>query len=291
MSILYLIPCSQEPRFPKGDKLALLVNGDVRALGTLTTAETGQFLVGSGPRQLPIRAGGCVDVGASGTECRRTGLHLEPHSAARRTALLEDRSRRQRETGGRSGGSVESPRLDGQSLVTWHGSIEPSSTGGSPSAPRSTTTARGCCRYGRSWAFDLTTASSRTTASTRYWLSERWSAATATRPETLQIKDDDHPHQISVRWDDVAPKPVKKYGWQRTLVELSKEDFDALSEAPVVDPGPHPPPAPCLPRNVILYGPPGTGKTYSTVRRALEFILGPEALQDMRDEKTAAAVS
>ena len=53
-------------------------------------------------------------------------------------------------------------------------------------------------------------------------------------PGTLPIKDDeDHPHQISVRWDDVAPKPVKKDGWRRTLVELSKEDFDALSEAPV----------------------------------------------------------
>ena len=160
---------------------------------------------------------------------------------------------------------------------------------GPPSAPRITATAGGCCRYGRSWAFGLTTASSRTTASTRCWLPGRWSAATATRPGTLPIKDEDHPHQISVRWDNVAPKPVEKYGWQRTLVELSKEDFDALSEAPVAEPNkparPQSPPAPCLPRNVIVYGPPGTGKTYSTVRRALELILGPEALQDMRDEK------
>ena len=70
----------------------------------------------------------------------------------------------------------------------------------------------------------------------------------------------------------------------------AKEDFDSLSEAPVVEPNkparpPLPPGPPCLPRNVIVYGPPGTGKTYSTVRRALELILGPEALQDMRDEK------
>ena len=179
---------------------------------------------------------------------------------------------------------MESPRLDGQSLATWHGSIEPGSTGGPPSAPRSTTTARGCCRYGRSWAFGLTTASSANHGKHTVLAIGTVVGSYRYAPGTLQIKDDDHPHQISVRWDDVAPKPVEKYGWQRTIVELSKEDFDALSEAPVGERTKPARPAPCLPRNVIVYGPPGTGKTYSTVRRALELILGPEALQDMRDE-------
>lgn len=41
---------------------------------------------------------------------------------------------------------------------------------------------------------------------------------------------------------------------------------------------------PCEPRNVILYGPPGTGKTYSTVRRALELILGRAKLEGLTEK-------
>lgn len=41
---------------------------------------------------------------------------------------------------------------------------------------------------------------------------------------------------------------------------------------------------PCEPHNIILYGPPGTGKTYSTVRRALELVLGPEKLEGLGDK-------
>jgi 5-methylcytosine-specific restriction endonuclease McrBC GTP-binding regulatory subunit McrB len=108
-------------------------------------------------------------------------------------------------------------------------------------------------------------------------------------PGTHLVDGEDYPHQVTVSWDDTTPRPVEKYGWQRTIVELSKEDFDALFEAPRTEPSkpakPELPPAPCEPRNVILYGPPGTGKTYSTVRRALELILGRETLKDLRDEK------
>ena len=35
------------------------------------------------------------------------------------------------------------------------------------------------------------------------------------------------------------------------------------------------------PQNIILYGPPGTGKTYSTIRRALELILGKYRIKDL----------
>jgi 5-methylcytosine-specific restriction enzyme B len=45
---------------------------------------------------------------------------------------------------------------------------------------------------------------------------------------------------------------------------------------------------PCNPHNIILYGPPGTGKTYSTVRRALELILGPEKLEGLSESGLTA---
>jgi 5-methylcytosine-specific restriction enzyme B len=41
---------------------------------------------------------------------------------------------------------------------------------------------------------------------------------------------------------------------------------------------------PCTPRNIILYGPPGTGKTYNTTRRALELILGEDAVASMTSD-------
>ncbi len=49
-----------------------------------------------------------------------------------------------------------------------------------------------------------------------------------------------------------------------------------------------PPPPPSEPRNIILYGPPGTGKTYSTVRRALELILGPDKLTGLGEKGLTA---
>lgn len=45
-----------------------------------------------------------------------------------------------------------------------------------------------------------------------------------------------------------------------------------------------PPPPPCQPQNIILYGPPGTGKTYSTVRRALQLVLGADKLEGLSDK-------
>ncbi len=111
-------------------------------------------------------------------------------------------------------------------------------------------------------------------------------------PGTHTVDGEDYPHQMDVVWDDVTPRPVQEYGWQRTIVELSKEAFEALlAQQPTeaVQPKkPSPPPPPCDPQNIILYGPPGTGKTYSTVRRALELILGPEKLEGQGEKGLTA---
>ena len=108
------------------------------------------------------------------------------------------------------------------------------------------------------------------------------------QPSTHNVDGEDYPHQIKVVWDDTTPRSVEQYGWQRTIVELSKSDFDALlAQAPSGEAKPkqaEPPAPPCEPRNIILYGPPGTGKTYSTVRRALELILGADKLAGLGDK-------
>jgi len=102
------------------------------------------------------------------------------------------------------------------------------------------------------------------------------------------VDGEDFPHKIKVNWEETTPRQVEQHGWRRTLLELSKDDFDAiLSQGPTAELKPkklEPPPPPPDPRNIILYGPPGTGKTYSTVRRALELILGPEKIAGLSDK-------
>ncbi|MFX0196313.1 MAG: AAA family ATPase [Candidatus Hodarchaeota archaeon] len=39
-------------------------------------------------------------------------------------------------------------------------------------------------------------------------------------------------HRLPVEWEDVAPRPVQKGGWRRTLVELSLREFRAIYDAP-----------------------------------------------------------
>ena len=272
----------------EGDKLALLVNGDVRALGTLTTAEAGQFSWDQAPVNFPS---GLVAVPTSEprelSAAERDDIWSHtPSSAAPRYWKIAPGANANRWPEWRERGiaSIGWPELGDLARVD-----RAEFDRRAAKCAKEHNYSRGMLQV---WTFLGIRPDDRIVANH----GKHTVLATGTvvgsyryAPGTLPIKDEDHPHQISVRWDDVAPKPVEKYGWQRTLVELSKEDFDALSEAPVAEPNkparPHSPPAPCLPRNVIVYGPPGTGKTYSTVRRALELILGPEALQDMRDEK------
>ncbi len=105
-------------------------------------------------------------------------------------------------------------------------------------------------------------------------------------------EDEGYPHQIQVHWDDVTPRKVQQAGWRRTLLELDKNTFEALvsqqEEAEAAAPKKEPAAPPCEPQNIILYGPPGTGKTYSTVRRALELILGPEKLEGLSERGLVA---
>ena len=109
------------------------------------------------------------------------------------------------------------------------------------------------------------------------------------RAKTHIVEGEDYSHQIKVVWDDTTPRTVEQYGWQRTLLELSKDEFDAILNGTETSTQSRPakpeaPPPPCDPKNVVLYGPPGTGKTYSTVRRALELTLGRDKLEGLSDK-------
>lgn len=108
------------------------------------------------------------------------------------------------------------------------------------------------------------------------------------RPGKHIVDGENFPHQIKVRWDDTTRRAVAQGGWRRTLLELSKEEFEKLTgptdAKESVSPPADSPALPCEPRNVIVYGPPGTGKTYSTVRRALELILGREKLEGLTEK-------
>ena len=44
-----------------------------------------------------------------------------------------------------------------------------------------------------------------------------------------------HGHQLPVEWDDVTLRQVDEYGWRRTLVELDREKFEAICDAPPVE--------------------------------------------------------
>ena len=102
------------------------------------------------------------------------------------------------------------------------------------------------------------------------------------------VDGEDYPHQLKVNWDDTNPRSVEQYGWQRTIVELLKDEFETLlaqgTLTEIKSKIAEPPPTPCEPQNIILYGPPGTGKTYGTVRRALELILGSDKLSGLGDK-------
>lgn len=111
------------------------------------------------------------------------------------------------------------------------------------------------------------------------------------KPDWHFVEKEDYCHQIKVQWDSTDRRKVNRPDWFRTIRYLSEEDFNEIFTAPLEKaasegqkPSPFPMPLPCKPRNIILYGPPGTGKTYSTIRRALELILGEKALEGLSDE-------
>ena len=86
-----------------GDQLALLVEGDIRALGTVTSAEPGQYAWDQVPVQLSLRVARESDIRGPGAKRGRTSGNLEPRAlpparrgTLRRTSLLENRGRKGR---------------------------------------------------------------------------------------------------------------------------------------------------------------------------------------------------
>lgn len=108
-------------------------------------------------------------------------------------------------------------------------------------------------------------------------------------------------HWHRVRWDDLTPRAVQRKGWVSTLIALSATEFEALTNAPAkgqaaeaeeveqqeagvdrVEAGPI-----REPQALILFGPPGTGKTWSTTERALQLLLGEGAVAAMSEDTRA----
>lgn len=278
----------------EGDQIALLVDGDVRALGTLTNVEPGQFSWDQVPVSFP------------------SGLLVNPTSEVR--AL--DASERQEiwsHLPTPEPGAEEVPAgprywkiAPGRNAVAWPewmhrgiASIGWPELGDLSNLSKAEFDKRAdkCSKehkYGKGmsqvWIFRQIRPGDRIVANQGKHTVVGIGTVVGGyyfEPGTHIVEGDDFPHQLKVHWDDTVPKTVEQYGWQRTVVELSKDDFEALlaqEPAVVVKPKkPEPPPAPD-PRNIILYGPPGTGKTYSTVRRALELILGPEKLSGLGEK-------
>jgi 5-methylcytosine-specific restriction enzyme B len=129
-----------------------------------------------------------------------------------------------------------------------------------------------------------------------------------------------HGHRLPVRWDNVTPRPVQQPGWRKTLIELTKEKFEAivlgtsgqlLSDPPTLEPvlkraaQGEPPPYDATEalrdlfieadafqkildtlrrkKNLVLQGPPGVGKTFFSKRVAY-------ALMEEADDKRVQMV-
>jgi len=94
--------------------------------------------------------------------------------------------------------------------------------------------------------------------------------------------DHEYPHRLRVRWDWVGDLMLTepRHDWQWTVRKLGPEDFAALEAKVLAAP-------PGSPKNIVLYGPPGTGKTYSTVKRALELVLGEPEVRSMSADTRA----
>jgi 5-methylcytosine-specific restriction endonuclease McrBC GTP-binding regulatory subunit McrB len=279
----------------EGDELALLVEGDVRALGTLTHAEPGQFAWEQVPVNFP------------------SGLLVNPTSEVRELNASERQEiwshlPAPEPTGdGASAGPRYWKIAPGKNAVAWPDWKERSiaaigwpELGDLTKATKAEFDKRAakCAKehdYSKGmsqvWTFRNIRPGDRVVANQgKHTVLGIGTVASGYQyqPGTHDVDGEDYPHQIKVVWDDTTPRSVEQYGWQRTIVELSKSDFDALlAQPPAGDAKPkqaEPPAPPCEPRNIILYGPPGTGKTYSTVRRALELILGPDKLAGLGDK-------
>ena len=275
-----------------GDQLALLVEGDIRALGTITSAEPGQYAWDQVPVNFP--SGLLVNPTSEVRELNAAERQeIWSHVASRQPAEAPSAAPRYWKIAAGKGGNGWQQWIDrGIATIGWP------KVGDLSLLTRDEFVALAKKTYGdekstegsyQTWTFSEIRPGDRILSNdgTRAVLG----FGTVTRgyeyhPGDVTIDGGDHPHHLKVTWEVTSRYPVDQKGWRRTLLELSKEDFETLTGTadPVATP-PKPLALPCDPRNVILYGPPGTGKTYSTVRRALELILGRETLKDLRDEK------
>ena len=114
-----------------------------------------------------------------------------------------------------------------------------------------------------------------------------WEQVPVRFPSTLPVNPDTQVRELTAAehqdiWRHLPAEQRPRalaVGDQRSGAEPSAQP------APLAPPpAPEPPPPPCEPQNIILYGPPGTGKTYRTVRRALQVILGSQAIEDLGDK-------
>jgi len=122
------------------------------------------------------------------------------------------------------------------------------------------------------------------------------------------VEGDEHGHRFPVRWDDLTPRSVKEEGWRRTLIELDREKFNAVANAPALNDQPPPRPGTidihpafsleeCAAETgfreetlarwlraierkgqAIFYGPPGTGKTFVAERLAKHLVAGGDGV-------------
>jgi 5-methylcytosine-specific restriction endonuclease McrBC GTP-binding regulatory subunit McrB len=286
----------------EGDQIALLVEGDVRALGTLTNVEPGQWSWDQVPVNFP------------------SGLLVNPTSEVRELDAAEEELLWGHLPDAEPGADVVlppgSPRYwkiaPGRNAVAWPvwrergiaaiGWPELGDLSDASRAEFDNRAARCEKEHGYTqgmvqvWKFRTIRPGDRIVANQ----GKHTALGIGTvqggycfRPGNHLVDGSDYAHQIDVRWEDTEPRTVEQAGWQRTVIELTKDEFDAIvgtkgADTPAVPKAQQAPALPCAPRNVILYGPPGTGKTYSTVRRALELILGPEKLEGLSDKGALA---
>lgn len=276
----------------EGDRLAFLVEGDVRALGTLTRAEPGSFEWEQIPVNFP------------------SGLLVNPTSEVRELTAAERQEIWSHLPTAEPSKANAGPRYwkiaPGKNAVAWPEWKERGIVAiGWPELGDLTKLTKAefdkraakCAKdhdYGKgasqAWTFRNIRPGDRVVANQgkhRVLGIGTVASGYLYRPGTHTVEGEDFPHQLQVTWNDVTPRAVEQYGWQRTVVELSKSEFEALLVQPGLGEAKPPnelPLLPCDSHNIILYGPPGTGKTYSTVRRALELILGNEKLVGLGDK-------
>ena len=281
----------------EGDQIAMLVEGEVRALGTLTNVEPGQFAWEQVPVNFP--SGMLVNPTSEireldASERQEIWSHLPVSDAG--SEVADQFWKISAETDGslwplwRDEGyvSIGWTKLGDLGKMNWE---EFSKRRDQLSAedPKGHSTTK----LNQVWRFRNIPPGARVVAN--QGVTRVFGFGTVTGPYYF-VAGDEYPHRLPVRWDDVVERKVNCPSWLRTLLPIgSQSEFEALrggksaSETSSTEPDTTPTKStqvlsPCDPRNVILYGPPGTGKTYSTVRRALELILGPEKLVGLGDK-------